>query len=202
MRRALLGVDRKNYCQSAGAPRAYEDAPQQIGWNITISAPHMHCRALEELREQLRPGCRALDIGSGSGYLTAAMAALVGATGKAIGIDHIPDLVEWSRGNVKRDGKASLLESGQLQLEVGDGFKGWPARAVRLHPRRRGAGHGAAGAQSSSSPAACCSFLSVPSSTRTLCASRSADGARFTETKLFSVRYVPLTTAAAQLQRM
>ena len=31
---------------------------------------------------------------------------------------------------------------------------------------------------------------------------RSADGARFTETKLFSVRYVPLTTAAAQLQRM
>ena len=29
-----------------------------------------------------------------------------------------------------------------------------------------------------------------------------ADGARFTETKLFSVRYVPLTTAAAQLQRM
>ena len=109
VRRALLGVDRKNYCQSAGAPRAYEDAPQQIGWNITISAPHMHCRALEELREQLRPGCRALDIGSGSGYLTAAMAALVGATGKAIGIDHIPDLVEWSRGNVKRDGKAPLL---------------------------------------------------------------------------------------------
>ena len=204
VRRALLGVDRKNYCQSAGAPRAYEDAPQQIAWNITISAPHMHCRALEELREQLRPGCRALDIGSGSGYLTAAMAALVGATGKAIGIDHIPGLVEWSRGNVKRDGKASLLESGQLQLEVGDGFKGWSAGApydcihvgaapVTVPPALKEQLKPGGVLLLPVGPVLDQNFVRIV---------RSADGARFTETKLFSVRYVPLTPAAAQLQRM
>ena len=42
----------------------------------------MHARALEELEEVLTPGCRALDVGSGSGFLTAAMAELVGPTGE------------------------------------------------------------------------------------------------------------------------
>ena len=62
----MLAVDRGHYVEQ----RAYEDAPQRIGYNITISAPHMHAHALELLRETLKPGCRALDIGSGSGYLT------------------------------------------------------------------------------------------------------------------------------------
>ena len=204
VRRALLEIDRKNYCQPAGAPRAYEDAPQQIGWNITISAPHMHCRALEELREQLRPGCCALDIGSGSGYLTAAMAALVGATGRAIGIDHIPDLVEWSRQNVRRDGKAALLDSGQLQLEVGDGFAGHAAAApfdcihvgaapVSVPPALKEQLKPGGVLLLPVGPALDQNFVRIE---------RSADGARYTETKLFAVRYVPLTTAAAQLQRL
>ena len=37
----------------------------------------MHAMCLEVLREQLKPGCRALDVGSGSGYLTAAMGVMV-----------------------------------------------------------------------------------------------------------------------------
>jgi protein-L-isoaspartate(D-aspartate) O-methyltransferase len=103
----------------------YEDAPSRIGWGITISAPHMHARALEELYDKLQPGCTALDVGSGSGYLTAAMASLVGPTGKVVGIDHIPELVEWSRDNVRRDGHTSLIDSGVLSLHVRDGFDGY-----------------------------------------------------------------------------
>eukprot|EP00965_Chrysotila_dentata_P224743 6194357-Pleurochrysis_carterae.AAC.1 len=114
------------------------DVAPQIGWGITISAPHMHAQALEQLKDHLRPGCKALDVGSGSGYLTVAMAQMVGDAGQprwrcespqAIGIDHVPELVEWSRENVRRDGKEEMLASGQLQLFTADGFGGAPHAA-------------------------------------------------------------------------
>lgn len=44
-------------------------SPQSISYNATISAPHMHAYALEYLKDYLKPGGRALDIGAGSGYL-------------------------------------------------------------------------------------------------------------------------------------
>lgn len=74
---AMSHVDRGNY-----SPRnPYMDAPQGIGYGVTISAPHMHAHALELLKEQLVPGERALDVGSGSGYLTACMALMLGEKG-------------------------------------------------------------------------------------------------------------------------
>lgn len=49
----------------AGAP-AYLDSPMSIGYNATISAPHMHATCLELLKEHLQHGMRALDVGSGT----------------------------------------------------------------------------------------------------------------------------------------
>ncbi len=46
---------------------AYMDAPLGIGHAATISAPHMHAYALELLLDRLRPGAKALDVGSGTG---------------------------------------------------------------------------------------------------------------------------------------
>lgn len=43
----------------------YMDSPVPIGYNATISAPHMHAACLELLKNHLQPGMRALDIGSG-----------------------------------------------------------------------------------------------------------------------------------------
>lgn len=65
---AMLKIDRKFYCPPGARP--YEDAPQGIGHNVTISAPHMHAMCLESLSGHLKPGNRALDVGSGTGYLT------------------------------------------------------------------------------------------------------------------------------------
>jgi len=42
----------------------------------------------EALAAQLKPGMRALDVGSGTGYLTVAMALMVGTAGKAVGVEH------------------------------------------------------------------------------------------------------------------
>ena len=53
------------------------------------------------------------------------MAKLVQPNGLTVGIDHVSELVEWSRENVKRDGKQDLVESGALQLLVRDGFQGY-----------------------------------------------------------------------------
>lgn len=68
------------------------------------------------MKDQLVEGERALDIGSGSGYLTACMATMVGNSGKAVGIDHIPELVENSKKNVRK-GNPELLDSQRVILE-------------------------------------------------------------------------------------
>ena len=47
-----------------GTP-AYVDSPMEIGYNATISAPHMHATCLQLLEENLQPGMHALDVGSG-----------------------------------------------------------------------------------------------------------------------------------------
>jgi len=84
----------------------------------------MHAYALELLKDQLVEGERALDIGSGSGYLTTCMAIMLGENGKAVGIDHIPELVENSIENVKKD-NPELLFSKRIILETGDGRLGF-----------------------------------------------------------------------------
>lgn len=56
------------------------------------------------------------------------MAEMVGKTGKVVGIEHIPELVEQSKQNIKR-GNADLLESGQVVLVTGDGRQGYENEA-------------------------------------------------------------------------
>ncbi|XP_072032653.1 protein-L-isoaspartate(D-aspartate) O-methyltransferase-like isoform X2 [Amphiura filiformis] len=116
---AMAAVDRKHYSRH----NPYTDSPQSIGYAATISAPHMHAHALELLKDRLTEGKKALDVGSGSGYLTACMGLLVGKTGKVVGIDHIKELVDFSRDNLQKD-HPELLESGQVELIVGDGRQG------------------------------------------------------------------------------
>jgi len=143
-------VDRANYV--INRKDAYEDAPQsvlispsypnrspslivsgfrRIGHGATISAPHMHAHASEYLLTYLQAGSKVLDVGSGSGYLTAILHHLVSPgderpAGKVVGIDHIAELVDWSVENLKKDGLGPALESGQIEMIAGDGRKGRP----------------------------------------------------------------------------
>ena len=75
----MLSVDRGDFCIDSNS--AYFDRPQSIGFGATISAPHMHAWALELLKNNLKPGMKCLDIGSGSGYLSTCMAKMVGDQG-------------------------------------------------------------------------------------------------------------------------
>lgn len=126
----MLKVDRAHYVVDKTG--AYEDAPQYIGFDATISAPHMHAHAVENLLPFLHPGARVLDVGSGSGYLVALFHHLVSnanTAGKVVGIEHIPQLVDWSFTNLKRDGLGDALDDGKIVMLAGDGRKGYPQDA-------------------------------------------------------------------------
>lgn len=56
-------IDRALFVPEGTPP--YVDSPMQIGYNATISAPHMHAMCLELLENHLKPGMHALDVGSG-----------------------------------------------------------------------------------------------------------------------------------------
>ncbi len=119
---AMRNVDRANFVPTAARANAYEDCPLPIGHSVTISAPHMHA-ACVELLPQLREGAAALDVGVGSGYLAAVFAQLVGPTGRVVGIDRLPALVQLAEQNLRRE-DASLLESKRVTLAVADGWQG------------------------------------------------------------------------------
>lgn len=54
----------------------------------------------------------------------------VGPQGKAIGIDHIKELVDESVKNLKKDPDiGKLMETGQLVMVTGDGRKGYEPEA-------------------------------------------------------------------------
>ena len=105
-------TDRKLYCRVASP---YVDRPYSIGYSATISAPHMHAYALDNLSKHLKPDSRVLDVGSGSGYLTMCFARYLQlqsdeSTGIIVGIEHHPKLVEFSIENLNSDDPKFLAE--------------------------------------------------------------------------------------------
>lgn len=121
--RALTSIDRKNYIDS----NPYDDSPQSLVKGQTISAPHMHAYALGLLEtEALRENASILDVGIGSGYLSAAFARL-NPTAICTGIDVVPDLVSMARANVLKE-DSDLMD----RLHIPDacnGWKGYPQNA-------------------------------------------------------------------------
>ena len=133
--KALRRLDRKNFA-SAVAPAfggsvddrtAYADAPVPIGPRATISAPHMHGRCLELLAPPLlaKAQSKVLDVGSGSGYLTAAF-ALLGPGIEAYGVDRDEGLVSLSIKNVAKDNLLQKELGDRIKFERRDGWTGLP----------------------------------------------------------------------------
>ena len=117
---ALMNVDRADFTPIG----PYEDRPQPINYNVTISAPHMHAYCLELLKDHLKPGGKALDVGFGSGYLTVAMSKMMEDKGTAVGIEHIKQLNDFANENISKHHK-NLLDEKKIILIVGDGRKGY-----------------------------------------------------------------------------
>lgn len=82
----------------------------------TNSQPSYVLRLLELL--DLQPGQRALEIGSGSGWLAAVMARLVGESGQVTGLEIIPELAAQSQHDLAR------LGIGNVSVLAEDGTAG------------------------------------------------------------------------------
>ncbi|KAG5668421.1 hypothetical protein PVAND_016361 [Polypedilum vanderplanki] len=126
---AMKKTDRKFYCRINDP---FVDESENIGNFSTLSSPHIHAYILENLASIIRPDSKILDIGCGSGCLTACLARLIDAkaaeknveaTGVVVAMDSHPKLIEFAIGNINLDGP-TLIASGRVRVVQGDARTG------------------------------------------------------------------------------
>lgn len=114
---AMRRVPRELFVPPALTRAAYEDSPLPIGQDQTISQPYIVALTAEAAR--LSPGDRVLDVGTGSGYAAAVLAAM----GVEVwSVEFVPELAERAR--------AALSAAGaEVRVVTGDGSVGLPEQA-------------------------------------------------------------------------
>ncbi len=117
---AMKSVPRHLFVPESEQETAYGDYPLMIGFNQTISAPHMVAIMCDLL--DIRDGMKVLEIGAGSGYHAAVMAVLAGS-GHVYTVEVIESLALIARQNLKKAGV------GNVTVIVGDGSLGLPGFA-------------------------------------------------------------------------
>ena len=115
---AMLRVPRHEFVPEAHRAQAYEDHPLPIGDNQTISQPYVVAVMLESL--QLTPGNTVLEIGTGSGYVTALLAELAA---QVFSVERHPALAENARQLL------ATLGYTNVRVFTDDGTLGLPAVA-------------------------------------------------------------------------
>lgn len=121
----FLKVDRAIFVPQERRQFAYQDAPQPLGFDVTLSASNVHTVMLEALYSRIPKGGSVLDVGSGTGIMLAFFAEIVGPEGKLAGIDYIPEIAQLGIHNLQRIEKTKkMMESGHLIIQHGDGHNG------------------------------------------------------------------------------
>jgi protein-L-isoaspartate(D-aspartate) O-methyltransferase len=115
---AIGRVERERFVPADEQDQAYRNAPVPIGEGQTISQPYVIALMLQELR--LNGDEYVLEIGTGSGYLTALLAELAGQVTSVERIDRFAD-----------QARQLLAALGYVNVTVhlGNGTLGWPEKA-------------------------------------------------------------------------
>ncbi len=117
--RAALGkVDRHRLVPAVRAADAYRNSPLAIGSGQTISQPYIVALSSDLLG--LKGGEMVLDVGTGSGYQAAVLAEIAS---QVFSIELIPSLAEEAKKRLE------ALGYGNIEIKIGDGYKGWPEKA-------------------------------------------------------------------------
>jgi protein-L-isoaspartate(D-aspartate) O-methyltransferase len=115
---AMRQVPRHEFVPETFRQQAYEDRPLPIGEDQTISQPYIVAEMLERLA--LKAGDRVLEVGTGSGYVTALLASL--AT-EVYSVERHAALATTAEATLHR------LEFRNVHIRVGDGARGWAEQA-------------------------------------------------------------------------
>lgn len=121
VKKAFLAVEREGFFTPELKQHAYADSAFPIGSGQTISQPSTIAIMLEMLA--VAQGHKVLEVGAGSGYVTALLSELVGEKGKVFGIELVHELHQRAT--------RALLELGyeNIQLRCSDGTLGWKEEA-------------------------------------------------------------------------
>jgi protein-L-isoaspartate(D-aspartate) O-methyltransferase len=99
---AFAAMPREWFLPTAERASAGYDGPLPIGHGQTNSQPSTVAAMLRLL--DVQPGHKVLDVGCGSGWTTALLAHLTGPTGRVLGVELEPDLVDFGSANLERAG--------------------------------------------------------------------------------------------------
>lgn len=115
---AMARVPRHEFAPERYRDQAYDDHPLPIVEGQTISQPYIVALMLEAL--ELRPDDRVLEIGTGSGYVTALLAELVT---QVFSVERYAGLADAARHLLARMGYTNV------KVLAGDGTQGLPEAA-------------------------------------------------------------------------
>jgi protein-L-isoaspartate(D-aspartate) O-methyltransferase len=110
----LYVVPREGFVPSGSKKLAFSDIEVPIGEGERMWAPKIEARVLQALG--LRKSDRVLEVGTGSGYLTALLAH---RAAHVYSVEIRPQLAEFGRTNITRHGVDNVT------LEIGDGARGY-----------------------------------------------------------------------------
>jgi protein-L-isoaspartate(D-aspartate) O-methyltransferase len=114
----LLTVRREEFVPEKYRDLAFADMEIPLGHGEVMLAPKMEARMIQEL--DVRKTDRILEIGTGSGYVTALLAKL---GGQVVSVERIKEFTQAATRRLAGHGLQNV------QLHAGDGSEGWPAQA-------------------------------------------------------------------------
>ena len=114
----LFVVKREEFVPLALRSLAFSDCEIPLGHGGAMLAPKIEAHALQAV--QARKHEKVLEVGTGSGYMAALLAA---HADRVWTVEISPELAEMARANLKRQGIENVV------VETGNGAAGWPAHA-------------------------------------------------------------------------
>jgi protein-L-isoaspartate(D-aspartate) O-methyltransferase len=114
----LYVVRREEFVPETYRELAFSDLEIPIGEGERMMSPKLEARVLQELA--VKPSDKVLEIGTGSGYLTALLAH---RAAHVHSVEINPTLKAFGEGNLRRAGVRNVT------VEGGDGARGWPKHA-------------------------------------------------------------------------
>ena len=110
----LHHVRREHFVPEGKKAMAFMDMEIPLGFGVYMWQPKLEARVLQELH--LSHSDSVLEVGTGSGYLTALLSALAG---QVTSVEIVPELSELARAHLQ------AYQRDNVRLEVGDASRGW-----------------------------------------------------------------------------